>query len=124
MCKFLFKDIVEKPAFRTFFSTGQEFDKNFIYEVTFGFMPRQFKDSPQDRYFYLEEGNATEIYFITKGKWAIAFNGYVPPSDGLFDDDPDMLGPLDMQKEARYIAIRHQNFGFIGDYYLLASKKS
>jgi len=40
MCKFLFKDIVEKNAFKSFFKVGNDFDSAFIYEVSFGFMPR------------------------------------------------------------------------------------
>lgn len=84
MCKFLFQDIIEKPAFKTFFKIGKEFDANFVYEVAFGFIPRQFKDTPEDRYILLEEGDVTEIYFILKGEWAIAYNGYMTPSSEGF----------------------------------------
>ncbi len=104
MCKFLFKDIVEKAAFKSFFKLGQEFDSDFIYEVSFGFMPRQFRDTEEDRYILMEEGDVTEIYFILKGEWAVAYNGFITPSDGLMTDNPDALGPEDMQREGRYIA--------------------
>lgn len=40
MCKFMFEDILTTPAFRTFFKMGKEFDPNFLYEISFGFMPR------------------------------------------------------------------------------------
>lgn len=39
-------------------------------------MPRQFKNTPEDRYMYEEESDVTEIYFILKGEWAVAFNCY------------------------------------------------
>ena len=55
MCKFLFADIFMKPAFRTFFKMGKEFDTNFLYEIGFGFMPRMFKNTAEERYLYEEE---------------------------------------------------------------------
>jgi len=72
----------------------------------------------------MEEGDVTEIYFIIKGEWAVAYNGYITPGDGLLNDSPDVLGPEDMQREGRYIASRRFNYGYIGDYYVLASKRS
>jgi hypothetical protein len=83
MCKFLFQDIFELPAFKSFFKMGREFDDNFVYEIAFGFMPRLFKNTPEDRYMLEEEENVTEIYFIIKGEWAIAYNSYLKPQDGL-----------------------------------------
>ena len=50
MCKFLFDDIIEKSALKSFFKLGKEFDSSFVYEVSFGFMPRQFKNTEEDRY--------------------------------------------------------------------------
>jgi hypothetical protein len=55
---------------------GKEFDQNFLFEIALGFMPRQFKNTPEDRYMYEEESDVTEIYFIVKGEWAVAFNCY------------------------------------------------
>jgi hypothetical protein len=83
MCKFLFQDIFELPAFKSFFKMGREFDDNFVYEIAFGFMPRLFKNTAEDRYMLEEEENVTEIYFIIKGEWAIAYNSYLKPQDGL-----------------------------------------
>jgi len=34
----------------------------------------------------MEEGDVTEIYFIIKGDWAVAYNGYLTPGDGLIID--------------------------------------
>ena len=55
---------------------GKEFDINFLYAIGFGFMPRLFKNSAEDRYLYEEELDVTEIYFILKGEWAISFNSF------------------------------------------------
>ena len=63
-------------AFRSFFKAGKEFDTNFLYEIAFGFMPRQFKNTAEERYMYEEEVDVTEIYYIIKGEYAIAFNSY------------------------------------------------
>jgi hypothetical protein len=125
MCKFLFQDIIDKAAFKSFFKMGKEFDSNFVYEVAFGFMPRQFKDTEEDRYILMEEGDVTEIYFILKGEWAIAYNGYLTPSDGYQqNEDEDLQVPEDMRNEGRFIAARRINYGYIGDYYVLSSKRS
>jgi len=122
ICKFLFSDIIEKPAFRTFFKLGCEFDSNFTYEVSLGFMPRQFFPTPEDRFIYHEEGDVTEIYFIKKGEWAIAFNTYC--YDIQLNDDNEMLGPDDLTKQGILLASRRVNFGYIGDYYVFSSKRS
>jgi len=45
MCEFLFEDILKKAAFQGFFRPGKEFDSSFAYEVSFGFMPREFLDN-------------------------------------------------------------------------------
>jgi len=104
---------------------GREFDSNFVYEVAFGFMPRCFKDTPEDRYILMEEGDVTEIYFILKGEWAVAYNGYLTPSDAYAQiEDEDSLGTEDMRHEGRFIAQRRINYGYIGDYYVLSSKRS
>jgi len=76
MCSFLFSDILYRPAFQDFFRGGSDFDSRFIYEVSFGFMPRDFNPTASDRYIFEEEGDVTEIYFIIKGDWAIAFDSF------------------------------------------------
>jgi hypothetical protein len=63
----MFSDILNKAAFATFFRSGNEFDAHFAFEVSFGFIPREFLGTPEDRYMYEEEGDVTEIYFITSG---------------------------------------------------------
>lgn len=73
----------------------------------------------------MEEGDVTEIYFILKGDWAVAYNGYLTPSDAYAQiEDEDSTKPEDMKQEGRFIAIRRINYGYIGDYYVLSSKRS
>ena len=76
MCKFMFEDIITIRAFKTFFKMGKEFDPNFLYEVSFGLMPRCFKPTPDDRYIFEEEIDVTEIYFLLKGTFGVAFNSF------------------------------------------------
>jgi hypothetical protein len=42
----------------------------------------------------------------------------------LEEEDKDMLGPRDMCERGILIAQRRMNYGYIGDYYVLASKRS
>lgn len=126
MCKFLFEDIIMNPAFKSFFRPGREFDSNFVYEVSFGFMPRQFKNCKEDRYIIMEEGDVTEIYFIVNGEWAIGFDSHrnnVPtfnPEEQI--DFPP--GTEDINESKIVIAKHNKGFGYIGDYYVFASKKA
>lgn len=68
-------------AFKSFFRAGKDLDANFLYEIAFGFMPRQFKNNEFERYMYEEEVDVTEIYFIIRGDYAIAFNSYYKFAD-------------------------------------------
>ena len=128
MCQFLFDDILKITAFKSFFRTGKRVDPNFAYEVAFGFMPREFQDDPIDRYIMEEEGDVTEIYFIMNGQWAIAFDSFVkgdrPDQRTPHEDEDDMRCPADMTKRGIVVGIKKENFGYIGDYYVLASKRS
>lgn len=125
MCKFLFADIINVNTFRAFFKTGREMDPNFIYKIAFGFMPRRFTATPEDRYMYEEEGEVQEIYFIQKGDWAIGFNSYLRPND-LFSTeiDEELKGPEDMTNKGYLIASRRFARGLIGDYYALSEKRA
>lgn len=71
-----------------------------------------------------EEADVTEIYFISKGEWAVAFNGFMTGTDLLVDETEYVGTPEDMKAEGKFIAMRRINFGYIGDYYVLASKRS
>jgi len=61
LTKFLFSDIFEMAAFKSFFNVGNDFQNSFIYEVSFGFIPRQFLSTSWDRYIIEEESDVTEI---------------------------------------------------------------
>jgi hypothetical protein len=115
-------------AFKSFFRAGSDLSPNFLYEVAFGFMPRQFKANENERYLYNEECDVTEIYFIIRGEYAIAFNSYTKFDDNAMhakiQDIEDLRGPEDMFKNGYLIAQRRQAFGYIGDYYVLSSKRS
>ena len=92
MTNFLFFDIIEKKSFDNFFRIGREFDSNFVYQVAFGFMPRQFDPTESDRFILNEEGDVTEIYFIVKGDWAIGYNSHENNVKGfIFDEESEYL---------------------------------
>jgi len=96
MCKFLFEDIIEKAAFKSFFRAGREFDSNFVYEVAFGFMPRMFKNTKEDRFILEEEGDVTEIYFILNGDWAVGYNSFQANASTFnFDSEFDLPAGCD-----------------------------
>jgi hypothetical protein len=126
MTEFLFEDLLTKTAFQSFFRTGNEFDDSFTYEIAFGFIPREFLDTPEDRYIYEEEGDVTEIYFIMKGAWCVAFDSFARGDlEGIeFDGEENMKGTPDMLRKKILIAARKRNFGLIGDYYVLSSKRA
>lgn len=77
MTNYLFKDIFYN--FRQFFLTYENRETKFLYEVSFGFRPRQFKKGEV----IFEEGDeVTEMYFITSGMVHIGFThpikGFIP----------------------------------------------
>lgn len=56
---------------------------------------------------YEEEVDVTEIYFIVKGEWAIAFNSYVKLKDSALDSpfvEDEFKGPEDMFNNGQLIA--------------------
>ncbi len=80
---YLFEDIFYR--FRRFFNVkaddtrlSQEvvLDANsrFLYEITFGFMPRRFEPTDEDRIIFDEEEVVTELYLVTEGTIGIGYN--------------------------------------------------
>lgn len=49
-------------------------EMNFLYDVAFGFLPRQFYPNDDDRIIYDEEQDVSEMYFIEEGIIGIAFS--------------------------------------------------
>ena len=72
MTVYLFSDIFEK--FKRFFNVDSVKETKFLYEVTFGFMPRRFDPTDQDKVIYDEEQDVTEMYFFTEGVIGFGFS--------------------------------------------------
>lgn len=73
-----------------------------------------------------EEGDVTEIYFIIKGEWCVGYNSFATNKSDFIDhnEESENKMPRDMYDRNIIIAQRRVNFGYIGDYYVLASKPS
>lgn len=71
MTVYLFSDIFEK--FKRFFNVDTVRESKFLFEVTFGFMPRKFEPTEEDKIIYDEEEDVTELYFFTEGFVGIGF---------------------------------------------------
>ena len=80
---YLFEDIFYR--FRRFLNVKAEdtrlsqevvLDANsrFLYEITFGFMPRRFEPTDEDRIIFDEEEVVTELYLVTEGTIGIGYN--------------------------------------------------
>lgn len=78
MTDYLFKDIFFK--FRHFFHSKEYRDSKFLYDISFGFMPRRFDTSDEDWIIYDEEDEVPEMYFVLSGSIGI---GYSLVSGGL-----------------------------------------
>lgn len=90
-------------------------------------MPRRFESTAEDRYILNEEGDVTEIYFIVKGEWAIGYNSHEGNVKGfsIFDEEAEYLpGQEDIRERKIMIAKHYKGYGYIGDYYVFASKRS
>jgi len=61
-----------------------------------------------------------------KGDWAVGFNSFARGDvEGIeFDGDANMKGTPDMLEKKILIALHKRNYGLIGDYYVLASKRA
>jgi len=74
MSVYLFSDIFRQ--FKRFFNVDSDKGKEtrFLYDVAFGFMPRKFEPTEDDKIIYDEEEEVTEMYFVTEGVIGIAFS--------------------------------------------------
>jgi hypothetical protein len=71
-------------------------------------MPRDFNAEANDRYMFEEEGDVTEIYFIMKGDWAIAFDSFSKDDlqgFSLDGTDDKTKSPPDMARRGLVIAL-------------------
>jgi hypothetical protein len=100
MVEFLFKDILGRKSFDGFFEIGRQFDGAFAYEISFGFIPRQYNGTPQDRFIIEEDQACVEIYFILKGSWAVSFDSNIKQgADSIYELPAAIRGPEDMASE-------------------------
>lgn len=76
MTEYLYEDIFKEKYFTNYFDNGEAMDPDFLYDISFGFQPRQFwpneKGSDNDRFIMESEEYITEMYFILRGKFVIA----------------------------------------------------
>ena len=72
MTVYLFSDIFRQ--FKRFFNVDSAKESRFLYDVAFGFMPRNFTTNDDDKIIYDEEEDVPEMYFIIEGNIAIAFS--------------------------------------------------
>ena len=59
---YLFDDIIYN--FRYFFNPVKNKDSKFLYDVSFGLVPRHFGEGEEDCVIYEEEEEVLEMYFI------------------------------------------------------------
>jgi hypothetical protein len=74
MTKYLFEDIFRK--FYRFFNYSENKESRFLYDVAFGFMPRRFEPTDEDKIIYDEEDDVSEMYFILEGTIGVGYNLY------------------------------------------------
>lgn len=100
---FLFDDIFYN--FRYFFNPMKHKDSNFLYDVAYGLMPRQFSDRQDENIILDEEEEVLEMYFIISGSVGIGYQLYQQPLE-----------------KPRFILVKSQaQNSFFGDYYIFFS---
>lgn len=72
MTVYLFSDIFKR--FKKFFNVDSDGETRFLYDVAFGFMPRNFEPNDDDKIIYDEEEEVPELYFILEGVVGVAFS--------------------------------------------------
>jgi len=106
MVHYLFDDVFYQ--FRLFFDTQKNWDSKFLYDIAFGFKPRNFIASRDTRLIYDEEEVVSEMYFIMKGEVGI---GFYRLSQGL-------------SKSQYQVGVKMPEKSYICEYYAIHNKKS
>lgn len=101
MINYLFQDVFYK--FRQFFHTFEQRENEFLYDISFGFMPRKFEEN---EVVYDEEDEVPEVYFIMEGNIGVGFR--IPGKD------------TNNIKLIKYF----KDDSFICDYYVCHNKRS
>jgi len=63
-----------------FFNTYEHRESRFLYDISFGLMPRRFEPTEEDKIIYDEEDEVPEMYFVIDGFVGI---GYSMVANGL-----------------------------------------
>ena len=83
---YLFQDIFKD--FKNFFMVDTVKENRFLYDISFGFMPRKFGLSePAERLIYDEEDQVPEMYFVTEGVIGIGFSLIARKTGQLHEED-------------------------------------
>lgn len=106
MTVYLYSDVFEK--FKKFFNVDTFQESRFLYEIAYGFMPRQFELTEEDCLIYDEEEEVSEMYFFTEGTLGIGFS----------------LVANGISKDQKHISKRLQCPQHICDHYVLSNCKS
>ncbi len=72
MKEYLYEDIFTERRFKDFLDNGEEMDPDFLYDMAFGFKPREFWNSDHECFIYESYQYITEMYFVMKGKWTLS----------------------------------------------------
>jgi hypothetical protein len=82
LTQYIFEDVFHK--FMHFFKTRERRESKFLYDISFGFMPRMFNPhiDPDDKILYEEESEVPEMYFCLEGKVGIGFSIFARGPEG------------------------------------------
>ena len=72
MTVYLFSDLFEN--FKRFFKVDSAKESKFLYDISFGFMPRKFEPLDDEKMIYDEENEVPEMYFFNEGTIGIGFS--------------------------------------------------
>lgn len=104
--QYLFDDIFQ--GFNTFFQGQLYRETKLLYDIAFGFQPRNFVEEFPRSIVYDEGFEVAEMYFITNGTIEIGFT--------LFNES--------LRNKSYKMTHKYGANDFIGDYYLLSDSKS
>jgi hypothetical protein len=129
---YLFEDVFYK--FRRFFMVRSEdssrggvragidgliqLDANsrFLFEITFGLMPRRFEPTEEDRVIYEEEDRVSEMYLVTEGSIGVGYNMLGPAQSGKGSGRTTEQIAIKLKKPKSQAIV-------IGDHYVLNKKR-
>lgn len=97
-------------------------DPDFLYDISFGFQPRQFWPTDDDRFIYESFEYITEMYFVMRGKWSFAKEINNVQELKLDSYTRDKVVTI---KGKHYLILKeHTTPTYIGEYYIFTSQMS